>query len=281
MEPHFNRRYQPPRVNYTERHNSLRMKSNRSKQRERRFGSLFPLFPSVHSFDPQKILSPCINRRDLALAGQLAEGVFKRRDAKNAEKRAFDAAIVELPTDNLHRNCTHFGFNFGRTKRRRHPVRRSVRPLRDTLAFCLLPLLASRPLEFGFRISDFRAAGLALQTLREEGACGREREASWSAPAKRSGDGAFDRPGPPPGPGASQPKAVSRSACHRTPNASRGRGARPRSRSALECGIPTESGLSGGTPVTVETQGRSRAPPSESGAVAPRSKTSRTSGCPR
>jgi hypothetical protein len=53
----------------------------------------------------------------LALAARLAEGVFKRRDAKNAEKRAFDAAILELPTDNVHRNCTHSGFNFGRTKR--------------------------------------------------------------------------------------------------------------------------------------------------------------------
>jgi hypothetical protein len=46
------------RVMYAERHNSLRMKSNRSQQR--RFGSLFPLFASVHSFDPQRILSPCI-----------------------------------------------------------------------------------------------------------------------------------------------------------------------------------------------------------------------------
>jgi len=45
---------------YTERHDSLPTESNRSKQRERRFGSLFPLFASVHSFDPQRLLSPCI-----------------------------------------------------------------------------------------------------------------------------------------------------------------------------------------------------------------------------
>jgi hypothetical protein len=146
------------------------MKSNRSKQRERRFGSLFPLFPSVHSFDPQKILSPCINRRDLALAGQLAEGVFKRRDAKNAEKRAFDAAIVELPTDNLHRNCTHFGFNFGRTKRR--PRSQSFRALALQSILrpqALPPHAATAPKEgpdadFGFRGFGFRPSAFALRS---------------------------------------------------------------------------------------------------------------------
>ena len=38
----------------------------------------------------------------------------------------------------------------------------------------------------------------------------------WSAPAERSGDGAFARQGRSRTPGASQAKAVSRSACHRT-----------------------------------------------------------------
>jgi hypothetical protein len=32
------------------------------------------------------------------MAVPLAEGVFKRRDAKNAEKRAFDADVISAPT---------------------------------------------------------------------------------------------------------------------------------------------------------------------------------------
>jgi len=39
-----------------------------------------------------------VNRRDLTMAVPLAEGVFKRRDAKNAEKRAFDADVISAPT---------------------------------------------------------------------------------------------------------------------------------------------------------------------------------------
>jgi hypothetical protein len=35
------------------------------------------------------------------MAARLAEGVFKRRDAKNAEKRAFDADVISAPTRQL------------------------------------------------------------------------------------------------------------------------------------------------------------------------------------
>jgi len=45
----------------------------------------------------------------------------------------------------------------------------------------------------------------------------------WSALAERSGDGAFGRRGRSTGPQVARAKAVSRFACHRTPNASRPR----------------------------------------------------------
>jgi hypothetical protein len=50
---------------------------------------------------PAPVAGCQVDRRGLTVAGQLAEGVFKRRDAKNAEKRALAAAVISAPTKPL------------------------------------------------------------------------------------------------------------------------------------------------------------------------------------